>query len=48
MLGLIEQLEWVASLEDIDHEICDIAKEAVEEIIAMECEIRSLARQLDE
>jgi len=47
-MGLIEDLEWVASLDDIDHEICDIAKEAVVVIIEMECVIRSLASHLDE
>lgn len=32
-MNLIERLQWIADLEDVDHEICEIAQDAIEEIL---------------
>lgn len=31
-MRILNELNWVAELDDIDHEICDIARDAISEI----------------
>lgn len=31
-MRILNELNWVAELDDIDHEICDIARDAIAEI----------------
>jgi hypothetical protein len=39
---LIERLEWVAGLDDVDHDICDIAREAIEAIEDLESRLDAI------
>ena len=36
MSNLLDNLKWISELDDIDHEVCDAAREAVEVIERME------------
>jgi hypothetical protein len=35
-MKIIDELKWVSGLDDIDHDICDTAKDAIEVILRME------------
>lgn len=39
---ILDELNWVAELEDIDHEICDIARDAANEIQALRAKIEQM------
>ena len=31
-MRILNELQWVAELDDVDHDICDIARDAIDEI----------------
>jgi len=44
---IINNLEWVSELDDIDHDICDTALDAKEEILRLSRIIEKLHEKLE-
>lgn len=44
---IIEDLSWVENLEDIDHDICNVAERAIREIIRLRERVENLEADLD-
>jgi t-SNARE complex subunit (syntaxin) len=48
-MKIIADLKWVSELDDIDHDICDIAMDAIDVIEQQREEIKAMRQQaLDE
>lgn len=45
---LLEDLEWISNWGDLDHDICRIAQEAIDEIAFQARIIKSLVEERDE
>ena len=44
---ILNELHWVSEIEDIDHEICDIARDAADEIRSLIERLHILATEVN-